>query len=94
MGLSYGGMVGFKMMEMYEDFVTSMVVTCSVMALTESISDDGLKRIGFGSWSDYLVPKNSNELKIMFDSATFKPLNLPDFVYKHIFQVFINFYSF
>ncbi|XP_040365569.1 epoxide hydrolase 4 isoform X2 [Rosa chinensis] len=55
-GLSYGGMVGFKMAELYPDLVAAFVVTCSVMALNESVSDAGLGRIGFSRWSDYLLP--------------------------------------
>ncbi|KAJ6346001.1 hypothetical protein OIU78_008620 [Salix suchowensis] len=56
-GLSYGGMVGFKMAEMYPDLVDSMVVSCSVMALTESITRSALERIGFSSWAQLLIPE-------------------------------------
>nr|POE67554.1 putative fbd-associated f-box protein [Quercus suber] len=71
-GLSYGGMVGFKMAEMYPDLVESMVLTCSAMALTKSISDAALERIGFKSWSDYTLPDSVQGVKILFDIATFK----------------------
>ncbi|KAK3195489.1 hypothetical protein Dsin_026799 [Dipteronia sinensis] len=91
-GLSYGGMVGFKMAEMYPELVKSMVVTCSVMALTESVSNAGLDRIGFPSWSDCLLPKTVKALKIMFDSASYNLPNLPNFVYKDILEVMYNKY--
>ncbi|KAK1559149.1 hypothetical protein Q3G72_011183 [Acer saccharum] len=91
-GLSYGGMVGFKMAEMYPELVKSMVVTCSVMALTESVSNAGLDRIGFPSWSDYLLPTTVKALKIMFDSASYNLPNLPNFVYKDILEVMYNKY--
>ncbi|XVE49048.1 hypothetical protein DITRI_Ditri01bG0050900 [Diplodiscus trichospermus] len=48
-GLSYGGMVGFKRAEMYPDLVESTVVSCSAMAMTESISNAGLQRLGLSN---------------------------------------------
>ncbi|KAK7816045.1 uncharacterized protein LOC111999398 [Quercus suber] len=85
-GLSYGGMVGFKMAEMYPDLVESMVLTCSAMALTKSISDAALERIGFKSWSDYTLPDSVQGVKILFDIATFKLPCIPNFVYKHYLE--------
>ncbi|XP_057996755.1 uncharacterized protein LOC131175942 isoform X2 [Hevea brasiliensis] len=89
-GLSYGGMVGFKMAEMYPDLVTSMVVTCSVMALTESITRSGLQRIGFSSWPEYLLPETSKGLKQMLDIASYKLPWVPNFVYKHLLEVMFD----
>nr|XP_023887291.1 epoxide hydrolase 4-like [Quercus suber] len=89
-GLSYGGMVGFKMAEMYPDLVESMVLTCSVMALTKSISDAALERIGFKSWSDYLLPDSVQGVKILFDIATFKSPRIPNFIYKHHLEVMFD----
>ncbi|KAF3435711.1 hypothetical protein FNV43_RR22803 [Rhamnella rubrinervis] len=54
---SYGGMVGFKMAELYPSLVEFLVVSSSVMALTESITQESPKMIGtFSKWSDYLLP--------------------------------------
>uniref|UniRef100_A0A7N2R8Q6 AB hydrolase-1 domain-containing protein n=1 Tax=Quercus lobata TaxID=97700 RepID=A0A7N2R8Q6_QUELO len=79
-GLSYGGMVGFKMAEIYPDLVESMVLTCSAMALTKSISDAALERIEFKSWSDYMLPDSVQGVKILFDIfATFKLPWIPNF---------------
>ncbi|XVF01099.1 hypothetical protein REPUB_Repub04eG0058900 [Reevesia pubescens] len=55
-GSSYGGMVSFKMAEMYPNLVESMVVSGWIMALTDSISNAGLERLGLSNWADYLVP--------------------------------------
>ncbi|KAH9656675.1 AB hydrolase-1 domain-containing protein [Citrus sinensis] len=85
-GVSYGGMVGFKMAEMYPDLVESMVVTCSVMGLTESVSNAALERIGYESWVDFLLPKTADALKVQFDIACYKLPTLPAFVYKHILE--------
>ena len=86
-GVSYGGMVGFKMAEMYPDLVESMVVTCSVMGLTESVTNAALERIGYESWVDFLLPKTADALKVQFDIACYKLPTLPAFVYKHILEV-------
>ena len=86
-GLSYGGMVSFKMAEMYPDLVESMVVSCSVMALTESISNAGLERIGFSSWADYLLPVSVKGVETLLQVASYKLPKLPNCIYKDIFEV-------
>ncbi|KAB5541444.1 hypothetical protein DKX38_014418 [Salix brachista] len=79
-GMSYGGMVGFKMAEMYPDLVESMVVSCTAMVMTESISRACLKRIGFSSWPEYLMPETVKGVKELLRIATYKLPWLPDFV--------------
>ena len=86
-GLSYGGMVGFKMAEMYPNLVDSMVITCSVMALTKSISRAGLQRIGFSSWAEYLIPETVQGVKTLLDVAFYKLPWMPNFIYKDILEV-------
>ncbi|KAG5247776.1 epoxide hydrolase [Salix suchowensis] len=85
-GLSYGGMVGFKMAEIYPNLVDSMVITCSVMALTESITRDGLQRIGFPSWAQYLIPETVEGVKTLLDVAFYKLPWIPNFIYKDILE--------
>ncbi|KAJ6707882.1 EPOXIDE HYDROLASE 4-LIKE [Salix viminalis] len=85
-GLSYGGMVGFKMAEMYPNLVKSMVITCSVMALTESITRDGLQRIGCPSWPQYLIPETVEGVKTLLDVAFYKLPWIPNFIYKDILE--------
>ncbi|KAL9354402.1 hypothetical protein Peur_052372 [Populus x canadensis] len=85
-GLSYGGMVGFKMAEMYPNLVDSMVITCSVMALTKSISRAGLQRIGFSSWAEYLIPETVKGVKTLLDVAFYKLPWMPNFIYKDILE--------
>ncbi|KAG5238968.1 epoxide hydrolase [Salix suchowensis] len=86
-GMSYGGMVGFKMAEMYPDLVESMVVSCTAMVMTESISRACLKRIGFSSWPEYLMPDTVKGVKEMLRIATYKLPWLPDFVHRSILEV-------
>ncbi|KAJ4834993.1 hypothetical protein Tsubulata_027413 [Turnera subulata] len=89
-GSSYGGMVGFKMAELYPDLVEAMVISCSVMALTESISRPSLERIGFSSWPEYLIPDTVKGLKEMLDIAMYKLPWLPNFVFKDIFEAMFD----
>ncbi|GMY05773.1 epoxide hydrolase 3-like [Fagus crenata] len=81
-GFSYGGMVGFKMAEMYPDLVESMVFTGCVMALTKSISDAALKRIGLKSWSKFLLPDSVQGVKLLLTRAIYKLPWIPNFVHK------------
>ncbi|PNT41422.1 hypothetical protein POPTR_004G155800v4 [Populus trichocarpa] len=89
-GMSYGGVVCFKMAEMYPDLVESMVVGCTVMAMTESISRAGLERIGFSSWSEYLMPDTVKGVKDLLLVATYKLPWMPDFVFKSILEVMFD----
>lgn len=89
-GLSYGGMVGFKMAEMYPELVESMVVSCSVMALTESVSNTGLQRIGFSSWEEFLLPKTVEGVRTLFDKGSYNLPKLPKFICEDILEVHIH----
>ncbi|KAJ0077244.1 hypothetical protein Patl1_36427 [Pistacia atlantica] len=89
-GLSYGGTVALKMAEMYPDLVESVVVTCSVMALTESVSNAALQRVGFSSWVDYLLPETAERVKTLLDVASYNFPRLPEFIYKEILEKMFN----
>ncbi|KAJ0009910.1 hypothetical protein Pint_34656 [Pistacia integerrima] len=89
-GLSYGGMVGFKMAEMYPDLVESMVVSCSVMALTESVSNAALQRIGFSSWAEFLLPNTVEGLRTLFDIGSYNLPRVPKFISEDILEVMFD----
>ncbi|KAK5774586.1 hypothetical protein PVK06_042442 [Gossypium arboreum] len=85
-GFSYGGMVGFKMAEIYPELVHSMVVTCSTMALTESISKARLHRLGFNSWPDFLLPDSVQGVETLVQLASHSFPKFPNFIYKEILE--------
>ncbi|XVE93634.1 hypothetical protein REPUB_Repub01dG0211000 [Reevesia pubescens] len=89
-GFSYGGIVGFKMAEMHPHLVESMVVTGSVMALTNSISIAALQRIGFSSWADYLLPDSVKGLKMLLKLGSYKLPWIPHCIYKDFLEVMFN----
>ncbi|PWA70672.1 Alpha/beta hydrolase fold-1 [Artemisia annua] len=83
-GLSYGGMVGFKMAKLYPKLVKSFVASGTVIEMTESISAEAYKRLDITSWSDLLMPETVEGLKRMFSIGFHKVPWLPDFVYQNI----------
>ncbi|XP_076918569.1 uncharacterized protein LOC143579042 [Bidens hawaiensis] len=86
-GLSYGGIVGFKMAELYPELVKSIVVSATVIELTESISLNFFKQFGLTRRSDLLMPKTVEEVKILFSFGFHRFLWLPDFVYRHFLEM-------
>ncbi|XP_052191743.1 uncharacterized protein LOC127801019 [Diospyros lotus] len=86
-GLSYGGMVGFKMAEMYPDLVENMVVSSTVMELTESLTRERTASIGrFSSWAEILLPETMEGVKFFFSIGFRKLPWLPRFLYNDFLQ--------
>ncbi|PSS29436.1 Epoxide hydrolase [Actinidia chinensis var. chinensis] len=90
-GLSYGGMVGFKMAAMYPDLVEAMVVSSTVFELTDSITDACYATLGISRWSELLLPESVEGVKLMFSMGAHKwPKWLPHFVYKDFLEVMFD----
>uniref|UniRef100_A0A7N0T1J5 AB hydrolase-1 domain-containing protein n=1 Tax=Kalanchoe fedtschenkoi TaxID=63787 RepID=A0A7N0T1J5_KALFE len=90
-GFSYGGMVGFKLAEFYPQLVESFVVNNSVMRLTESITADCLKRMGFDNWEDFLLPRTVEAVKVTMDIASHKLPNwIPNFFFKDFLEMMFD----
>lgn len=89
-GLSYGGMVGFKMARSHPDLVESMVACGTVMELTDSITRASLAKIGLSSWSELLLPESVGGVKNMLSVGTHKLPWLPDFFFKHFLEVMFD----
>lgn len=86
-GLSYGGMVGFKMAAMYPELVEALVASCTVIEMTESVAHQSQKNLGISQWSDLLLPETAEGVKFLFTVGWHNwPNWLPDFVYKHCLQ--------
>lgn len=86
-GFSYGGMVAFKVAELYPDMVEALVVSGSILAMTESISEAELTRMGFNTSSELLLPNSVKGLKELLRIATYKNLWFPDCLYKDYLEV-------
>lgn len=86
-GFSYGGMVAFKMAELYPDLVQAIVVSGSILAMTDSISETTLKGLGFSSSSELLLPTSVKGLKALLSVAAHKKLWFPDRLHKDYLEV-------
>uniref|UniRef100_A0A9I9DBY6 AB hydrolase-1 domain-containing protein n=1 Tax=Cucumis melo TaxID=3656 RepID=A0A9I9DBY6_CUCME len=89
-GFSYGGMVAFKLVELQPELVDAMVVSGSILAMTDSISDDTLQRLGFKSSSDLLLPTSVKGLKALLSVAAHRKLWFPDRLHKDFLEVMFN----
>ncbi|XP_044469111.1 monoacylglycerol lipase ABHD6 [Mangifera indica] len=89
-GFSYGGMVAFKMAELYPSLVESMVVSGSILAMTDSISEENLSRLGFSTSSELLLPNSVKDLKALLSIAAHKKLWFPDRLHKDYLEVMFN----
>jgi pimeloyl-ACP methyl ester carboxylesterase len=86
-GFSYGGMVAFKMAEMNPDLVRSLVISGSVIAMTDSISDATLERLGMKSSSELLLPETVKGLKALQSLAMYRKIWFPNFLIKDYLEV-------
>ncbi|KAG8662702.1 hypothetical protein MANES_01G135800v8 [Manihot esculenta] len=86
-GFSYGGMVAFKMAELYPELVEAMVVSGSILAMTDSISNSTLSSLGFKSSSELLLPSSVKGLKALLSVAVHKKLWFPNRLHKDFLEV-------
>jgi pimeloyl-ACP methyl ester carboxylesterase len=69
-GFSYGGMVAFKMAELYSELVQAVVVTGAILAIQESMISSAVENIGFSSCSEMLLPSSVEGLKTLLSIGT------------------------
>lgn len=86
-GFSYGGMVAFKMAEINPNLVRSLVISGSIIAMTDSISDATLERLGMKSSSELLLPETVKGLKALQSLAMYKKIWFPNFLMKDYLEV-------
>ncbi|KAL3515164.1 hypothetical protein ACH5RR_022066 [Cinchona calisaya] len=91
-GLSYGGMVAFKLGKLYPHLVDSMIVSGTVIELTQSISNKSLEKLGFSRWSDILMPETVEGLKRLLSIGSHGSLftRFPRFFYSDFLQVMFH----
>ncbi|CAA2963969.1 epoxide hydrolase 4-like [Olea europaea subsp. europaea] len=89
-GFSYGGMVAFKMAELYPDLVEALVISGSVLAMTDSISHATLSSLGFSSSAELLLPTTVEGCRALLKVAAHKKLWFPDRLHKDFLEVMFN----
>ncbi|CAH2076416.1 unnamed protein product [Thlaspi arvense] len=73
-GFSYGGVVAFKIAELYESMVKALVLSGSPPVMTDS----NVNRFGFSSMSDVLLPKTVKGVEFLLSAALHKRIWLPN----------------
>lgn len=86
-GFSYGGMVAFKMAEMYPEMVEALVISGSILAMSDSLSVTSLQELGFSSSSELLLPTTVKGLKTLLSVAAHKKLWFPNRLHKDYLEV-------
>lgn len=86
-GFSYGGMVAFKIVEEYPEMVRAMVVSGSILAMTDTISESNLNRLGFKSSADLLLPTSVKGVKTLFTMSVHRPMWFPNRLFKDYMEV-------
>ncbi|XP_031499554.1 uncharacterized protein LOC116263881 [Nymphaea colorata] len=81
-GFSYGGMVASRIAASHPDLVGALVLSGSVPAMTDSLSDATLQRLGFTSSSELLLPNHIKGLKALLSVAVHRKLWFPDRLYR------------
>ncbi|KAJ6800895.1 epoxide hydrolase 4-like [Iris pallida] len=89
-GFSYGGMIAFKMAESRPDLVHSLVISGSIIAMTDAVSAATMERLGFNKTSDLLLPESVKGLKALLSVATYRKLWFPDFLHRDFLKVMFN----
>ncbi|XP_031093848.1 epoxide hydrolase 4-like [Ipomoea triloba] len=89
-GFSYGGMVAFKMAEMFPEMVEAMVISGSILAMTDSISAATLNSLGFSNSSELLLPTSVKGLKALLKVAAYKKYWFPNRLHQDFLQVMFS----
>lgn len=90
-GTSYGGMVAFRMAELYPEFVNKIVFSSSGVCMSPDNNEKVLKKRGLTDISQILIPQTVVEVRAGIASAVYKQPWLPDFIIRDVIKVGIPF---
>nr|GMD58824.1 epoxide hydrolase 4-like [Ipomoea batatas] len=85
-GFSYGGMVAFKMAELFPEMVEALVVSGAILATTEDIITPTVNSLGFSSSSELLLPTSVKGLKALLKVSAYRKLWFPNRLYKDFLE--------
>ncbi|KAL1562501.1 2-hydroxymuconate semialdehyde hydrolase-like [Salvia divinorum] len=83
-------MVAFKMAELHPEMVDAMVISGSILAMTDSISNATLNDLGFSSSSELLLPTSVKGCKALLKVAAYKNLWFPDRLHIDFLEVMFS----
>ncbi|CAI8588691.1 unnamed protein product [Vicia faba] len=89
-GFSYGGMVAFKMAEMYHELVQAVVVTGSVLAISECMISKAVEDAGFSSCSEMLMPSSIDGVRALLSVGFYKNIMFPNRLLSDFIEVMFS----
>ncbi|KAJ3685015.1 hypothetical protein LUZ61_014179 [Rhynchospora tenuis] len=89
-GFSYGGFVAFKMAEIKPDMVHSLVISGSLIAMTDSVNESILETLGLESSAELLLPETPKGVKALLSNVMYKKLWFPNFIFNDFLEVMFS----
>jgi pimeloyl-ACP methyl ester carboxylesterase len=86
-GTNYGGMVAFRMAEMYPNFVKKVVISSSGVDFVSTSLDELLARSNLSSISELMLPSSVKGMKVFLANVTYKAIWLLNFILHDMLQV-------
>nr|ACJ83957.1 unknown [Medicago truncatula] len=86
-GFSYGGMIAFKMAELYGEFVQAVVVTGAVLAIQESLISRAVEDNGFFFCFEALLPFFTEGLNALLFLGVYRNIWFPNCMLNDFFKV-------
>ncbi len=86
-GTNYGGMVAFRMAEMYPNFVKKVVISSSRVGFVSTSLDELLARSNLSSISELMLPSSIKGMKVFLANVTYKAMWLLNFILHDMLQV-------
>jgi len=85
-GTSYGGMVAFRMAELYPEFVNKVVFSSSGVCMGPDNNEKLLKKHGLSHISQILIPQTVADVRAGISSVMYKQPWLPDFIIRDLIK--------
>jgi pimeloyl-ACP methyl ester carboxylesterase len=73
-GTNYGGMVAFRMAEMYPNFVKKVVISSLGVGFMSTRLDELLARSNLSSISEVMLPSSIKGMKVFLANVTYKAM--------------------
>jgi pimeloyl-ACP methyl ester carboxylesterase len=87
LGTSYGGMVAFRMAELYPTLVSKVVFSSSGICMSPTNNDEMLARNNLSHVSQLLLPSTVQQMRVGLATAIYKQNRIPDFLLRDFVEV-------
>jgi pimeloyl-ACP methyl ester carboxylesterase len=87
LGTSYGGMVAFRMAELYPTLVSKVVFSSSGICMSPTNNDELLARNNLSHVSQLLLPSTVQQMRVGVATAIYKQNRIPDFLLRDFVEV-------